>query len=167
MASNPLATWRAARAELEAATRAHAATVPGATATPAEIETWSQAHEAVRVDRAHLAWLAAEIDEPVIGADAAWRLLYTVGAGTTVGLGAPAYARMEAQAAVLALRTIGYRARVVTSGSTWAESNTFDVWLWTCAEGALIARSQTPRAPVDWREVKTVRIYRTTPTPAA
>lgn len=161
-----LGRWREARAELETATQTHGAcSVPGATATPAEIEAWAQAHEAIRVNRAHLAWLAAEIDEPVIGADATWRLLYTTSARdhATVGLGAQAYARRDAQTTALELRAIGYRARAVTRGDTWAESNTFEVWLWTCEEGALIARSQTPRVPVDWREVKTVRIYRTPP----
>lgn len=154
-----LLAWRAARAELFATEQAHAANpMPGANATPAEIDAWITEHEAVRIARAHLCWLAAEIDPPLVGENPAWhRVSWTHENDTTVGLGGYSYARLGAQARALELRAIGYRSQVV------ARDCGFDVYAWTDFEGAQIAQSQSPLKPVDWRKAKTVRIYKHAP----
>lgn len=101
---------------------------------------------------------AMEIDEPVVGAaaaDAAWALIRSVSVCTygSQGLGAASYARASATLRARDLIEIGYRVRCVARkrpaslpvgpyylGPIWA----WEIYAWTCNEGARIAPHQSP-----------------------
>lgn len=104
---------------------------------------------------------ASEITVPVVGIDPAWRKVEDVWchSHSTIGLGASNYARGEVGIRHIDLERFGYQVRAVarkprprerTSYSVHFDSShlyyphsSFELWAWTCSEGARIIRHQT------------------------
>lgn len=113
----------------------------------------AMADEGIAVRRA-LDTAAMDIDAPVIGDGAAWHMIHAVYESryATQGLGSSHYARAAATLHARDLIEVGYRVRCVTRGRParlprgpygtpgWA----WEVWAWTCDEGAEIAPHQRP-----------------------
>ena len=110
---------------------------------------------------------AAEIQVPVVGRDPAWRKVEDVWchSHSSIGLGASNYARGEVGIRYIDLERFGYQVRAVCrkprprerasfsvhfdNSHLWYPYSSFELWAWTCSEGAEIIRHQTTMSQLE------------------